>query len=486
MCGQRGFCKCPQYFCGEKCDRLGERRNLWERQELRKKNMSEVVIKIRKLQDNGSTFRANPETLYLGGIGSAQVDRLRFELPKEWEDCAVTLHVQRMSGALPTPQVLDYENSAPVTKNWTAEKRGLWMLSAIGGDGYRAMTKPARYECYETLETTGEEDIPQSMYEKFVETIRGDAKNARKSAAEAKASEETAAASAGAAADSAAESEDAARRAKASAEESAVSAEKSAASENAAKKYSESAKDAIANAKKDYSGGYLKTYDLTAVQADWKPLDPARGPYHYSCDIPVEELTDQFSPFAATGLESYAAAVAAGVANAVETRNGALRLFAMRVPAADIDLVLTLFGVGTLSYELTLPVTDWKQMEAPVGPNRYCCDVPVAGCLATLTPLATTGLENFEAATPAGLASVVETYDGFVRFYAVRQPEANIDVILMLLRKEEPVNRPATRTELGLVKIGDGMDVDSGGGISTRAATDEEFEDMMEALFHGR
>lgn len=37
--------------------------------------MSEVVIKIRKLQDNGSTFRANPETLYLGGIGSAQVDR---------------------------------------------------------------------------------------------------------------------------------------------------------------------------------------------------------------------------------------------------------------------------------------------------------------------------------------------------------------------------------------------------------------------------
>ena len=272
-----------------------------------------------------------------------------------------------------------------MTKNWTAEKRGLWMLSAIGGDGYRAMTKPARYECYETLETTGEEDIPQSMYEKFVETIRGDAKNARKSAAEAKASEETAAASAGAAADSAAESKDAAQRAKASAEESAVSAEKSAASENAAKKYSESAKDAIANAKKDYSGGYLKTYDLTAVQADWKPLDPARGPYHYSCDIPVEELTDQFSPFAATGLESYAAAVAAGVANAVETRNGALRLFAMRVPAADIDLVLTLFGVGTLSYELTLPVTDWKQMEVIrfIGNSRFlqCLHIPLVALL---------------------------------------------------------------------------------------------------------
>ena len=347
------------------------------------------------------------------------------------------------------------------------------------------MTKPARYECYETLETTGEEDIPQSMYEKFVETIREMPRTPRRALLRPRPAKKQPR-------PVPALRQTARRRVrtrhsgpKPVREESAASAEKSAASENAAKKYSESAKDAIANAKKDYSGGYLKTYDLTAVQADWKPLDPARGPYHYFCDIPVEELTDQFSPFAATGLESYAAAVAAGVANAVETRNGALRLFAMRVPAADIDLVLTLFGVGTLSYELTLPVTDWKQMEAPVGPNRYCCDVPVAGCLATLTPLATTGLENFEAATPAGLASVVETYDGFVRFYAVRQPEANIDVILMLLRKEEPVNRPATRTELGLVKIGEGMDVDSGGSISTRAATDEEFEEMMEALFHG-
>ena len=33
--------------------------------------MSQLDIKIRKLQDNGSTFRANMETLYLGGVRSA-------------------------------------------------------------------------------------------------------------------------------------------------------------------------------------------------------------------------------------------------------------------------------------------------------------------------------------------------------------------------------------------------------------------------------
>ena len=48
--------------------------------------MSQLDIKIRKLQDNGSTFRANIETLYLGGVRSAKVDELRVELPEEWKN----------------------------------------------------------------------------------------------------------------------------------------------------------------------------------------------------------------------------------------------------------------------------------------------------------------------------------------------------------------------------------------------------------------
>ena len=144
-----------------------------------------------------------------------------------------------------------------------------------------------------------------------------------------------------------------------------------------------------------------------------------------------------------------------------------------------------MFGVGTLSFNLTLPTTEWKRLGTAIGPNQYYCDIEVPGCLSTLTPLATTDLEHFEAAAPAGLASVVQTFDGYVRFYAVRPPEENIDVILALIKKEDPVNKPATRTELGLVMIGDGVDVNSAGTISTRAATDAEFTEMMEALFHG-
>ena len=64
--------------------------------------MSELNIKVRKSQDNGSTFRATPDTLYMGGVGSAKVDTLHFEVPEEWAGCAITLHVQRLSGGFVT------------------------------------------------------------------------------------------------------------------------------------------------------------------------------------------------------------------------------------------------------------------------------------------------------------------------------------------------------------------------------------------------
>lgn len=74
-------------------------------------------------------------------------------------------------------------------------------------------------------------------------------------------------------------------------------------------------------------------------------------------------------------------------------------------------------------------------------------------------------------------------YDGLTIAEDAFKPTANIDVIVALIKKEEPVNTPATRDKLGLVKIGDGMNVTSGGSISTRAATDSEFDAMMVRVF---
>ena len=152
--------------------------------------MSQLDIKIRKLQDNGSTFRANIETLYLGGVRSAKVDELRFELPEEWKNCTVTLHVQRLSGTKPDPQLLDEQNSALVDRRWTLEKEGTWMLLAINDSGYIAMTKPGKYTCYDTIDTdTTTENITPSIYEQFVAEVTKYAKKALESMNAAKASE---------------------------------------------------------------------------------------------------------------------------------------------------------------------------------------------------------------------------------------------------------------------------------------------------------
>ena len=152
--------------------------------------MSQLDIKIRKLQDNGSTFRANIETLYLGGVRSAKVDELRFELPEEWKNCTVTLHVQRLSGTKPDPQILDENNSALVDRRWTLEKEGTWMLLAINDSGYIAMTKPGKYTCYDTIDTdTTTENITPSIYEQFVAEVTKYAEQALESMNAAKTSE---------------------------------------------------------------------------------------------------------------------------------------------------------------------------------------------------------------------------------------------------------------------------------------------------------
>lgn len=218
--------------------------------------MSELNIKVRKSQDNGSTFRATPDTLYMGGVGSAKVDTLHFEVPEEWAGCAITLHVQRLSGALPDPQMLDENNCVVVDRRWTQEKQGSWMLLAVDENGYIAMTKPGQYTCYETIDTNSTtETITPSVYEQFVALVKKWGQAAVDAARAAKESEERAAGSASASAGSAAAaarsesasagsataasgSASAAEQAKAAAATSEINAAKH---EEAAKKYSEEA-----------------------------------------------------------------------------------------------------------------------------------------------------------------------------------------------------------------------------------------------------
>lgn len=238
--------------------------------------MSELNIKVRKSQDNGSTFRATPDTLYMGGVGSAKVDTLHFEVPEEWASCAITLHVQRLSGALPDPQMLDENNCVVVDRRWTQEKQGSWMLLAVDENGYIAMTKPGKYTCYETIDTNSTtETITPSVYEQFVALVKKWGQTAVAAAAKAKSSEEKAAGSASASAGSAAaaaQSQSAAAGSATEAAGSANAAEESktaaATSESNAAKHEEAAKKHSDEA--GAKAGTDKTLSIENAPADAK------------------------------------------------------------------------------------------------------------------------------------------------------------------------------------------------------------------------
>lgn len=243
--------------------------------------MSELNIKVRKSQDNGSTFRATPDTLYMGGVGSAKVDTLHFEVPEEWAGCAITLHVQRLSGALPDPQMLDKNNCVVVDRRWTQEKQGSWMLLAVDENGYIAMTKPGQYTCYETIDTNSTtETITPSVYEQFVALVKKWGQAAVDAARAAKESEERAAGSASASAGSAAaaaRSESAAAGSATAASGSASAAEQAkaaaATSESNAAKHEEAAKKAAEEA--GAKAGTDKTLSIENAPADAKATGDA-------------------------------------------------------------------------------------------------------------------------------------------------------------------------------------------------------------------
>lgn len=437
--------------------------------------MSQLDIKIRKLQDNGSTFRANIETLYLGGVRSAKVDELRFELPEEWKNCTVTLHVQRLSGTKPDPQLLDEQNSALVDRRWTLEKEGTWMLLAINDSGYIAMTKPGKYTCYDTIDTdTTTENITPSIYEQFVAEVTKYAKQALESMNAAKASEtnaKTSETNAKASADKAKASADSmdtsvatcttkAKEAEASAVRAKTSETNAKTSETNAKASENAAKTSETNAKASEDAAALSETHAAASEKAAKTSETAAQQILTDTQNAVKTVTANMN--AAAGSASTAAAKAgeasasAGAAatsrQAAEkaqksaedaaalagTRAGTDKDLNTENAPADAAAVGKAFASIIKAYDIALAAASWKATSDTAAKNAgwaYQCDATISGCTAVLEPSATVSLESVVVAQKAGLGSICSTDAGFCRFYAEKVPTADISLRLLLTNK---------------------------------------------------
>lgn len=345
--------------------------------------MSQLDIKIRKLQDNGSTFRANIETLYLGGVRSAKVDRLHFEVPEEWKACTISLHVKRLSGTLPDPQILDENNSALVDRRWTLEKEGTWMLLAINDSGYIAMTKPGKYTCYDTIDTdTTTENITPSIYEQFVAEVTKYAKqalesmnaaktsetnaktsetNAKASADKAKASADSMDSSVATCTTKAKEAEASAVRAKTSETNAKTSETNAKASENAAKTSETNAKTSETNAKSSETKAATSEANAKTSEANAKASADSMGTSVATCTAKAKEA--EASAGKAKTSEGNAKT---SEGNAKASENEARQLVEAAKKVVNTDKTLTIDGAPadakTVGDKFKSIKTDWNSV----------------------------------------------------------------------------------------------------------------------------
>lgn len=106
-------------------------------------------------------------------------------------------------------------------------------------------------------------------------------------------------------------------------------------------------------------GGYYGSYKLTLAADEWKPArseddyENAGCMDYYQCiyDAELSDSTSELVPVGVVSPGSFYTTTKAGVLNGCETHDGFIRFFAQRIPEADIQATVTLFGKGDGSGE---------------------------------------------------------------------------------------------------------------------------------------
>lgn len=101
-------------------------------------------------------------------------------------------------------------------------------------------------------------------------------------------------------------------------------------------------------------GGYYGSYELTLAADGWKPArseddyENAGGMDYYQCiyDAELSDSTSELVPVGVVSPDSFYTTTKAGVLNGCETHDGFIRFFSQRIPKADIQATVTLFGKG--------------------------------------------------------------------------------------------------------------------------------------------
>lgn len=149
------------------------------------------------------------------------------------------------------------------------------------------------------------------------------------------------------------------------------------------------------------------------------------------------------------------------------------------------------------SYKLTLAADGWKparsedDYENAGGMDYYQCiyDAELSDSASELVPVGVVSPGSFYTTTKAGVLNGCETHDGFIRFFAQRIPEADIQATVTLFGKgggsgetgSVSIGQGLKRDASGAiaVRIGEGLDFDSANALTVRKETVMTSEDLL-------
>lgn len=150
------------------------------------------------------------------------------------------------------------------------------------------------------------------------------------------------------------------------------------------------------------------------------------------------------------------------------------------------------------SYKLTLAADEWKparsedDYENAGGMDYYQCiyDAELSDSTSELVPVGVVSPGSFYTTTKAGVLNGCETHDGFIRFFAQRIPETDIQATVTLFGKgggsgetgSVSIGQGLKRDASGAiaVRIGEGLDFDSANALTVRKETVMTSEDLLD------
>ncbi len=99
------------------------------------------------------------------------------------------------------------------------------------------------------------------------------------------------------------------------------------------------------------------------------------------------------------------------------------------------------------SYETVLPTDGWRELDAPVGRYWYACDIAIEGCDSSLVPMGTLTLDEAGETEKANIATVLQTVEGGIRFFAAAPVSVDVRVLVTLFAKGAASMVQATEEE---------------------------------------